>query len=73
MLFPGDFKIDLVKIDEKKHANDFMNQRFPLLFWSTVICETKRNELKICNLRNGNMQMICKICLVNFAKSPLRS
>lgn len=42
----GDFKIDLVKIDENKHANDFMNQRFPLLFWGTVICETKRNELK---------------------------
>ena len=27
----------------------------------TVICETKRNEIKICNLRNGSMLMIRKV------------
>ena len=31
------------------------------LYGFTVICETKRNEMKICNLGNGNMLMICKI------------
>ena len=52
-----------------------------LNFWLTAICETKRketkqtkrNEMKICNLWNGNMLMSCKICVVNFAKSLLRS
>ena len=32
----------------------------------TVICETKRNKMKICNLRNGNMLMICKIENANY-------
>ena len=31
------------------------------LYGFTVICETKRNEMKFCNLGNGNMLMICKI------------
>ena len=30
-----------------------------------VICETKRNEMKICNLRNGNTLLIYQIEICN--------
>ena len=36
-----------------------------LLDWLIVICKTKRYEMKICNLRNGNMLMIWKIEICN--------
>ena len=38
---------------------------FHYLLRLTVICETKRNEVKLCQLRNGNMLMICKTEICN--------